>query len=271
MSSITRRLWHSSPASLTQAVLRRVRNRRQAEDPWITVAAGPAKGVALQLPTPINPAMQEMADGVFDQFIYDAIAKIRPLAGAQCWDVGSFIGYHAFAFANQGANVVAFEPGTANQERFRRHLERNPSLAKRMQLVTSAVSDRDGELTFIQSRDLSGASTGSHLAGSSVPLRAEVYAKFERITVPAVRLDSFLKRDGIMPPHLMKVDVEGAELQVLQGARELLAKHKPAIFIEVHHIQQMFGVQPLLLELGYKLEMLDLEHLEPSRCFILAR
>jgi FkbM family methyltransferase len=271
MSSLAHRLWHTSPASLTSALSRRLRNRRRAEDPWIQIAAGPARGVHFQLPTPVNPGAQEMADGVFDQFIYEAIARIGPLAGMHCWDIGSFIGYHALGFANQGAHVIAFEPGTANQERFRQHLARNPELAKRIRLVPAAVSDSDGELTFVQSRDLSGASTGSHLADAAVPLRAEAYANFERVTVPAVRLDTFFERERVAPPRLMKIDVEGAELAVVQGARSLLTRHKPALFIEVHHILQMFGLQPLLRELGYELEILDREHAVPSRCFLLAR
>ena len=269
MSSLASRLWNLSAASLTAAVQHRLRLLRRREA-WHTLAAGPAAGVQLLLPTPLESWGREMVDGTFDRFFYEALARVKTLKGARCWDIGSFIGYHAFAFANQGAVVIAFEPGTANRERLRLHLEKNPALAARIRHVAAAVGDRDGETTFIESRDLAGASTGSHLADADVPLRAEVYAAFERVTVPVMRLDTFMGRERVPAPDVLKIDVEGAELQVLQGARALLSKHRPLLLVEVHNICQMFGVQAFLGELGYQREILDPEHAGPSRCFIMA-
>ena len=65
------------------------------------------------------------------------------------------------------------------------------------------------------------------------------------------------------------MDVEGAEALALEGGRRMLAKHKPLLLIEVHHICVMLSLARLLTELGYRLELLDQEHASPSRCFIL--
>jgi Methyltransferase FkbM domain len=49
-------------------------------------------------------------------------------------------------------------------------------------------------------------------------------------------------------PLVVKIDVEGGEQLVLQGAREFLSRHKPMILLEVHNIQLMFYVQSMLIE-----------------------
>jgi FkbM family methyltransferase len=263
------RLWNTSPATLSAGLRRRLRRLQEGEE-WQRVAAGPAGGVELCLPVPLQNWGREMADGTFDSFLYTAIARHRKLAGAQCWDIGAHVGYHALAFAAQGAQVVAFEPGGVNIARFKLHLERNKEPAQRIRLVTAAVADRDGEMTFVESDEMKGESTGSHLATATPPLRDEIYAQFRQRTVPTVTIDSFVEKQGMPAPDIMKIDVEGAEHLVIQGGRVTLARHKPLLLVEVHHICVMFSLAPLLLELGYRLEILDRENASPSRCFISA-
>jgi FkbM family methyltransferase len=269
MASIVERLWNASPASLAQALRRRFRHLRQGEE-WHRVAAGPAAGVDLLLPVPLEGWAREVADGTFDDFLYRAIARRRPLAGARCWDIGAHVGYHTLAFAAQGAHVVAFEPGGANAARFREHLKRNPALAERIRLVQTAVADRDGEMTFVESSDMTGASTGSHLAEATPPLRAQVYAGFERHAVTTAAVDTLIEQQAEPVPDIIKIDVEGAEHLVLQGGRRSLARHKPLLLLEVHHICVMFSVAQFLHELGYRTEILDRERATPSRCFVMA-
>lgn len=269
MPSLLKRCWNTSPASLACAIQRRLRNSRRA-DRWHRVAAGPAAGVEMLLPTPLETWAKEIVEGTFDSFFYAGLSERKQLSGTCCWDIGAHVGYHALAFAAQGATVVAFEPVPANLARFRQHLERNTALARRIRIVPAAVADRDGDLTFVQSDDLTGASTGSHLADANAPLRPEVYTHFQQVAVPAVRLDTFLEREGESAPDVIKIDVEGAELQVLEGGRRLLVEHRPLLLMEVHHICQMFGVQNLLRSLGYQLSILDEANATPSRCFLLA-
>lgn len=76
-----------------------------------------------------------------------------------------------------------------------------------------------------------------------------------------------LDQQPVYPTH-MKIDVEGAELEVLQGATSILRKEKPMIFLEYHpeKISEFGGsfdqIQSILLENGYDLKMQD--HREES-------
>lgn len=269
MPSFTNRLWRTSPASLTSALCRRVRRLREREE-WQRVYAGPASSVELLVPVPLASWALEMVNGTFDSFLHDALQRHIKLDGARCWDVGAHVGYHSLAFANQGAEVVAFEPARANQARLQLHLERNARLASRIRVLPSAVADKDGEMTFVESDEMKGESTGSHLTTALPPLRAAVYANFKMQTVSTVTLDTLIQQHGERPPDVIKLDVEGAEHLVIRGGRASLARYGPLLLVEVHHICAMFELALMLRELGYSLEILEREHSEPSRCFVCA-
>ena len=257
-----------SPASLTRAVRRRVRH--WADKPgWFPIQAGPAAGAQILLQGPPEGFWCDMLAGTFDAFIYESIAGRRNLRGANCWDIGAHVGYHSLIFAGLGAQVLAIEPNQYNADRLRAHLERNPALARNIRLLAVAVSDQDGEMSFVQSGDMRGDSSGSHLAAALAPLDPLVYAGCERLMVPTVRMDTLIER-GERAPDLIKLDVEGAELLALRGGRKLLAEKKPLLLIEMHHICLMFHLQQLLLQLGYTLRLLDEQNAIPSRCFVIA-
>jgi hypothetical protein len=114
-------------------------------------------------------------------------------------------------------------------------------------------------MDFVLSLDIeSGMSSGSFLELAKPPRESGDYANFIRWPVPSVSLDSFqLKHD---PPLVVKIDVEGGEQLVLQGAQEFLSRHKPMILLEVHNIQLMFYVQSMLIEFGYQLKLIDDAH-----------
>lgn len=264
MPSLFELVWN---ISLATAVMRRIRKLQVGEE-WREVAAGPAEGVKLLLPVPLEPWGHEMINGVYDRFLYDTISRHRNMAGVRVWDIGAHIGYHSLSLANQGAQVVAFEPGSANVSRLRLHLEHNNELARRIRVVAAAMADRDGEMAFIVSSDLTGRSSGSHLAEATPPLNPARYSRFERTVVRSITIDTLVEKQGEPPPEIIKIDVEGAEHLVLQGGRKTLARYKPLLLVEVHHICVMFSVSRFLVELGYQAELLQPEHATPSRCFL---
>jgi len=216
-----------------------------------------------------------MIDGCFDSFIYEEIKHCYDLDGAVIWDIGAHFGYHSLSFASlvgEKGHVYSFEPNPYNIARFKLHLEKNAIQAKRITLNNFALSDVDGEVNFIISNDVNGSSSsGSYLQNVIPPLDSDTYKNFSTQVVRTLKIDTFLKTKGTRAADIIKIDVEGAELLVLNGGKNFFQKNKPIIFIEVHNILMMFHTLLLLNGLGYDFKVLDEKKATLSRCFIMAR
>ena len=248
----------------------------RAKPSWHKVKSGSLQGLELYL-DPRDGASGEMVAGVYDDFLFRELERRGALRhGAVVWDVGAHVGYNSMVFASfvgPDGRVYAFEPNPHNGERLRRHLSRNRHLGQRVELHDCAIASVDGELPFRLSR--------SHLLGSigyldtdgqypSDRIDQATYDKLRTVLVPVRTLDC-LFADGLLPPSLVKIDVEGAEAQVLEGGSELLALLKPQLAIEVHSIKSMFVIQKILLSHGYSSTFLDdSRHPSSSRGFVLA-
>ena len=64
-------------------------------------------------------------------------------------------------------------------------------------------------------------------------------------------IDGLLERGELAPPDVVKIDVEGAELLVLEGMRRTLAAHRPALVVELHDTRSAF--EAFLAEAGYRI------------------
>ena len=277
--ALFQRLWNASPRSLTSAIRRRLPGRTPCAilpggTPCaILIPRGPLAGRTLWLSPEKGAALHEMAEGTFDDGMFRELTALH-LAGSTFWDIGAHVGYHSLSFAalgGEGCRVLAFEPNPFNRERLARNLELNPELARRIEVLPIAVAARDGEMDFVLSHDIeSGMSSGSFLELAKPPRESGEYANFIRRRVPTVSLDSFQLNRHETPPLVLKIDVEGGEQLILQGAREFLSHHKPMILMEVHNIQLMFYVQSMLIDFGYQLKLIDAAHSCKSRCFVMA-
>jgi FkbM family methyltransferase len=145
--------------------------------------------------------------------------------GGVFWDIGANVGYFtlvaATAMQDRG-QIVAFEPGNNAYARLVENLSLNPH--GNIKAFQVAVSDREGEAVLHVLGDI---------ADSSASLYPASQAGAQTEVCRTVALDHFRREENLSAPDLIKLDVEGAELAVLQGARELLAATPPLLLVEM--------------------------------------
>jgi FkbM family methyltransferase len=138
--------------------------------------------------------------------------------GATVIDIGAHVGYYtllASMLAGKTGSVWAFEPEPTNAAFLRQHMYLNHCSNVHVEEV--AVSNASGRARFVCGK---GSGTG-HLDRSG------------GMEVRTIRLADFCGARGIRPTAL-KIDVEGAEAEVLEGARELIRSTRPVIFLSTH-------------------------------------
>lgn len=144
-----------------------------------------------------------------------AIARSLLGPGDTAIDVGANVGLYtlmASRAVGPRGRVYAFEPATATHDL----LARNVALAGATNVVLErlAVSDAAGTATLLLNSESGLASLGA--TGRGRPAGSE--------TVQCVTIDAYAAEEGVARVSLLKVDVEGLEGHVLQGARELLSR-----------------------------------------------
>lgn len=161
-------------------------------------------------------------------------------------DIGAQAGYHtllASRVVGSAGAVYAFEPLPRNLEYLRQHLQLNA--ASNVNVIAAAVSDRDGEVAF----DPGPSYVAGHIAeGGS-------------LRVECVSLDSMYRAGRLPAPRVIKIDVEGAELRVLEGARNVIQQTRPVILLDTHDFLggESSGIHQkccdLLKRAGYRLTL----------------
>jgi FkbM family methyltransferase len=135
------------------------------------------------------------------------------------WDIGANIGAHSCAIkkTNPEAKVIAFEPVPQTANRIQANSELNDVEINVQQF---AISNTDGEIQM------------NIEAESSISSQNSLSIDDGDITVESARADSLLQR-GIEQPSVLKIDVEGAEGLVLEGAPSVISKSR-LVYCEVH-------------------------------------
>jgi FkbM family methyltransferase len=140
--------------------------------------------------------------------------------GGTAVDVGANQGFFAFALSEIADRVVAFEPNP-DYALFARVMLRGRASVHRL-----ALSDRPGRASFRVPIDHDG--TVLHLAGSLKGTHAQ-FPRTRTYEVAIRTLDSFALADV----RFIKVDVEGSEREVLDGARMTIARDRPPLLLEL--------------------------------------
>lgn len=182
----------------------------------------------------------EWAQGELD-LLFDFIAP-----GDTVIDIGAFVGTHVLAFAQKVGDkgkVFAFEPNPVIFQLLKMNVKQN-SLAN-IKCVNTALSKKPGTILVNKSDLTQTANFGNYSLKSVSP---EPTPKNKKVSIKFTALDEY----NIGKCALIKIDVEGMELDVLKGAAKLLKKTKPIILAECLSIQDGWPVVQFTSKLGYK-------------------
>jgi len=176
---------------------------------------------------------------------------IRP--GVVFYDIGANLGMHSRFAARFGAGkVFAFEPMTENLELLRQNVALAGQAADTIRIMQMAAGDQDGEEALQIDNVMSGTARLDKVDSGEASLGRKLYGLpplTERVRV--ARLDTLVESGNVPPPNVIKIDVEGAEDLVLEGAPKVLANHKPDFAIELHSHEKARKVLALLDKNGY--------------------
>ena len=211
------------------------------------INAGPARGLIYPISLPLDKAIWA---GTYESDLASAVAAAVN-KGDVCYDVGAYRGFFGGVFALAGAGeVIAFEPFPENYAQLQRLAANNPQLPLRLEQI--ALGREEGMAEFSVMPD----SSMGKLAGSSFQTDAQ---RASVLQVPLRILDGLISESGYPPPQIMKIDVEGAEADVLQGAMRTLQTSRPILFIEAHSQELANKCSELLEGLGYNVRVLEKE------------
>lgn len=184
----------------------------------------------------------------FPEYELRLIAGLRGRPLDVAFDVGGALGSYAWPLNRKARRVVVFEPG-AFHNRFLNFAAR----FSRLHVERAAVGAAPGELCLYTPGE---GVVARHSATLSTENPTINIATAAACRVPVVAIDDYAKRR--LGPHerldLLKIDVEGFELAVLQGAVERLKQDCPLVIceIEARHNRQYRDVFELLAGVGYR-------------------
>lgn len=188
------------------------------------IGSGPGKGLRFDAGHGTNHGTKLFISGQYERPVQDVIfSLVKP--GDVCYDIGANLGFFSVLFSRLVGNlgmVYAFEPVPANASMIERNVHLNRlSNIKVLKVACSRESGRSELLLAVHvgGAVLKSAGVPPDLAGS--------------LMVDTVSVDTLVVNQQIKPPNFVKIDVEGAEIDVLQGMEGVLREWVPTVIVEV--------------------------------------
>ena len=175
---------------------------------------------------------------------------IKP--GNIVYDVGANAGFYSLLsslLVSETGKVYSFEPLPANISYLKKHIELNK--LGNVKVIEKAVSNKVSTVRF----NFGDNRSAGHISNDG------------EIEVETISIDEFISQ-GNPSPDIIKMDIEGAEYEALIGAKELLKRKKPVIFLATHSSEIRAKCLKLLAEFGYTITSLDNKPIEESDEFV---
>jgi FkbM family methyltransferase len=203
---------------------------------YVKIKSGPLKGKKW-----IATSGGKFIQGDQETYKTDAFTK-NFSAGDVLFDIGAHFGYYSAiaAMINNGSGkIFAFEPRPMNANFFRKHMKKNDF--KNVTLIEAAVGESDKDVQFDTDH---GSATG-------------YVSNYGDLRVKQVSIDRMVRDGSIPSPDFIKIDVEGGEIEVLKGSKEVIAKYRPKLIIATHNPDCYQFVTDFLKQNTYRYEVLN--------------
>lgn len=209
------------------------------------ITAGPAKGLSMRIRLPEDKLYWT---GTWEQDVTTALAaEVAP--GMVCYDIGSHRGFMAGVMAaNSAGEVICFEPNPQNAATIDDLIALNPQMKLSLQTLAVGADDTTATFEIMPETSMGKLSSSSFQHGTDGQ---------QRIEVQVARLDTLVDSQVVAPPDLLKIDIEGAELDALQGATATIEKFRPTLLIEVHSHDLLTGCRQWLAERNYRMHVVQ--------------
>ena len=155
------------------------------------------------------------------------VSLVESCRGKNCvLDIGGHIGLVALSISgviSSKGRVYCFEPSAINYAYLLKHIDANK--VQNIKPIELLVGSSDDEVIFFEHDRPAGQNSLGGPANDGL--------EYFPVHRKQVALDTFC-RDYRLSPEIIKIDVEGAETDVIKGARNVLTRHRPKIFLSVH-------------------------------------
>jgi FkbM family methyltransferase len=179
--------------------------------------------------------------GWLEVSVQEALRRLLGEGKVFC-DIGANVGFFSLIgsrLVGDSGRVYAFEPAPGNAAAIRENIGLNGM--HNAEVIESAVGAEPGREKLLLVEDLSW----SHLESQGWHPRTST-----TLEVDVVTIDQLVAEGRIRPPDVVKIDVEGSEIDVIHGMRETLTRHKPTLVCELHETNDAFLAA--MEEVGYR-------------------
>ncbi len=180
-----------------------------------------------------------------------AVLEDAAARGGTLYDVGGHVGFFACAwFRLGGAFVEVFEPVPSSVDRIRKTLrEKRHGLRSHGSTLSPSPTTTESH-AGLERRHL-GLVSMSYLDNCGGTPKIRRQTGNVRLTVRVATLDYLRREIDLQGPDLIKIDVEGAEGEVVRGMPETIARFQPRLITELHGVRCGVEVTATLSGLGY--------------------
>jgi len=207
--------------------------------------------------------------GTYEPDITQAVTEHCKPGWVVC-DIGAHHGYFSLLMSKiigTGGYCFAFEPLSENYDCIVKTIQANSLTNITVEQLAVSNHSNQKELHTIP-QEFAKSRFVNNIAPS------EAYKFSKTVIVKTTSLDDYFKNCGIPRIDMIKIDVEGAESQVIVGAQSILNKYNPILIMEIHACgKDDLAKHPIVIDLegiGYQIDVLNVDHWRSNNQHILA-